>query len=116
MSSSDYGFRKLSQIKIGTFNVHGLSTCIKQRCIAEDMNRYELDILCLQETKIKEEKTWIDEGYKFIMMGSDSKDYGNGFVISPRLASNIVAFKYHTDRISSINPFAVKIFYQEIPI
>ena len=67
MSSSVYGFRKLSQIKIGTFNVHGLSSHYKQVRITEDMIKYELDILCLQATKIREEKTWIDKGYQFIM-------------------------------------------------
>ena len=39
---------------ISTFNVRGLKKEVKQNQLDDDMIRYGIDILCIQETKIKE--------------------------------------------------------------
>ena len=89
-------------MKFGTFNVRGLNSNLKQCILAKDMSRYELDILCLQETKITKGSTFVRGDSTFILLDSTSKHYGNGFIVSNRISQNIVKYKHHTDRISSL--------------
>ena len=48
---------------IGTFNVHGLTSYKKRQDLIVDMDRYQLDICALQETKVKEETTIISQNF-----------------------------------------------------
>ena len=38
--------------RIATFNVHGLTAAEKKIDLARDINKYRIDICCLQETKV----------------------------------------------------------------
>ena len=40
-------------MRIGTFNVRGLILEEKQKQIAEDFEKYKLDVLCIQETHLR---------------------------------------------------------------
>lgn len=102
MSFPINGFRRVASMKFGSFNVRGLTSNLKQCHLAKDMARYELDILCLQETKVTKGSTFVRGDSTFILLDSSSPHYGNGFVVSNRLSQNIVKYKRHSDRISSL--------------
>ena len=53
-TSSGNRTERTTTFKLGTFNVRGLTQDTKQEQLSRDMNRYKLDVLCIQETKIKE--------------------------------------------------------------
>ena len=75
-----------SNFSIGTFNVRGLTKSYKQQQLARDANRYGVDIICLQEHKIKHGLTkTIDDNYNLIAFPTNQKAYGNGFLISKKL-------------------------------
>eukprot|EP00794_Sanderia_malayensis_P021081 gene21081-23137_t len=42
------------KLNVGTLNVRGLNSDAKKQHVANDMNRYQLSILAIQETKLKE--------------------------------------------------------------
>lgn len=45
---------KQYQFSVATFNVRGLTNCVNQEALSRDIDKYKLDICCLQETKITE--------------------------------------------------------------
>ena len=59
-SSSEQRGRKKTKrtFNLGTFNVRGLTQEFKQEQLSHDMTRYGLDVLCIQETKIKDLTDW----------------------------------------------------------
>ena len=56
MSTSIRSHGKTTQkvFKLGTFNVRGLSKDVKQTQLSNDMTKYKMDVMCIQETKMKE--------------------------------------------------------------
>ena len=92
--------RSLPSLKLGSFNVRGIMSRVKREALAKDMARYELDIVALQETKVQKNEEFFLAKNKFIFLESDSRHYGNGFVISARLAPNIEGYQRITDRIA----------------
>ena len=52
---------KQEEFTIATFNIRGLTSEIKQVALLWDINKYEIDLYCIQETKIAE---YIDQGTK----------------------------------------------------
>ena len=49
--------RTTTEFSSGTLNVRGLTSKTKRECLDELFADYNLDVLCLQETKTKNEKT-----------------------------------------------------------
>lgn len=43
-------------LNVATFNIRGMGDRLKQLNLEEDMKRYKIDILAIQETKVTEEK------------------------------------------------------------
>ena len=64
------------------------------------MERYKIDVCCLQETKLKDGIDTTIQGYRFISLPSTSKYYGNGFIVSPKWTNYIHSYWKVSDRIS----------------
>ena len=102
-SSSEQRKRKEKNrktFKLGTFNVRGLSQDYKQEQLSHDMSRYSLDVICIQETKIKELINIDIEGNRLICLESNSQHHGNGFMVSKKWKNNIYKFWRVNDRIA----------------
>lgn len=72
------------KLNIGTFNVRSIGSDIRKEQLAIDLERYHLDVLCLQETKIE---NGVDQNVgdnRLLCFPSDSRHYGCGFLISER--------------------------------
>ena len=71
-------------LKIGTLNCRGLRDVEKQTDLAKDLESYDLDILCLQETHLEGSgtlniKTSKNESYDFMFSGSNSDNSKNSW-------------------------------------
>ena len=87
--------------KLGTFNVRGLTKDVKQGQLSNDMSKYKLDVLCIQETKMKDLiNIDIDGGNRLICLESKSGHYGNGFMVAKKWKNNIYKFWRVNDRIA----------------
>ena len=67
--------------------------------MVRDIQNYDLDVCCLQETKIKEETETVIQGNTIITFSSICEHYGNGFVISKKLTNSIYKYWRVSDRI-----------------
>jgi exonuclease III len=86
---------------LGTFNVRGLKDLYKKESLAEDVDRYKLDVLCLQETKISEHVDCnIGRNHRLVSFISSNQHYGIGFVISAKWRELIHKTWKVSDRIS----------------
>ncbi|KAL5247145.1 hypothetical protein ACHWQZ_G019116 [Mnemiopsis leidyi] len=96
-------------LRLGTFNVLGLSKPEKQHLLEEDFMSYGLDILAIQETKvIKNNELTLPKNNKLIFMKQTNLingigHGGLGFVVSKKLAPHIEKFQYISDRVSFID-------------
>ena len=73
-----------TSFSIRMFSVRGLTKTEKQEQLARDIDRYNLDVCCLQEAKIKDGLD-VDIGFKkhkLVSLQLFSLHYGNGFVIN----------------------------------
>ena len=87
---------------VGTFNVRGLSDDQKKENLVKDMKKYNIDICCLQETKIKEGSDKMINGYRLITVSADIRHYGTGFIIADKWIDNISKYWKVSERISVI--------------
>ena len=85
---------------IATFNVRGLSEDTKQQSLVSDVIKYNVDVCCLQETKIKDSKDVNLRKHRFISLQSDSEHYGNGFLVAPKWADSVYKHWKVSDRIA----------------
>lgn len=76
------------KLNIGTLNVRGLNTDLEKSQVANDMLRYQLSILAIQETKLKQEGvteiTTTDKSktYEVYHTGnSENRHHGVGIVV-----------------------------------
>ena len=102
-SSSEQKERKKKEtktFKLGTFNVRGLTQDYKQEQLSRDMSNYNLDVLCIQETKIKELINIDIDNNRLICLESNSQHHGNGFMVSKKWKNNIYKFWRVNDRIA----------------
>ena len=83
---------------IGSFNVRGITGNTKQKQLIRDICKYNVDICCLQETKIKNEIDIKINEKQIITFGTD-KMYGNGFVISKKWIGSIHKYWKVSERI-----------------
>ena len=91
------------EFAIGTWNVRDLSAASNRETLGTDCEHYNIDILCIQETKIKDhwEQT-LQSGHKLHVVFVKQKEASYrdlGFVISPRLLNHINSYKYVSDRV-----------------
>ena len=66
------------------------------------VEKYKIDICCLQETKITENRDINKKDYRLIILQSNCRHYGNGFLISPKWKDRIVKNWKVSDRVCVI--------------
>ena len=92
---------KIPEMRVGTFNVRGMSSKVKQTQLASDMLAYRLDFCGLQETKIAEPlDRMVSEQHRFVNFGQvEGRHGGTGFVVSKRLEPCLTQYKKLSDRV-----------------
>ncbi|KAK3571820.1 hypothetical protein QTP86_020578 [Hemibagrus guttatus] len=88
-------------LRIGTLNVGTMTG--KGRELADMMERRQVDILCVQETRWKGGKARsIGAGFKLFYYGVDSKRNGVGVVLKEEFVRNVLEVKRVSDRVMSL--------------
>ena len=88
-------------MRIATLNIGTLNE--REDAVADAMRKRNIDILCLQETKIGDGKEKaIDENYKLYCSLGDKTKYGVAICISKEWQDKIETKNYLSDRIMSI--------------
>ena len=90
-----------SLISVGTLNIGTMTG--RGRELADMMERRNVDILCLQETKWKGSKPRnIGGGCKLFYNGVDGKRNGIGIVVKEELAESVLEVKRMSDRLMAM--------------
>ena len=92
-------------VSLSTFNIRGLGDEIKQSHLDRDCVQYNLDVIALQETKIKEsyEHVFPDTGNKlFVFDQTQCWQRGIGFLVSKRMLPCVTTTKQVSDNIAYI--------------
>lgn len=93
--------------RIGTWNIQGgLRTQYNMELLSEDMEKYKVQIACLQETHCENSNYTTDSNGHIICYGglneNKHKRYGMGFYYSKHWADSFYGTKYISDRICII--------------
>ena len=92
---------RCSLIRVGTLNIGTMTG--RGRELADMMERRNVDILCLQETKWKGSKARNIGGlYKIFYNGADGRKNGIGIVLREELAESILEVKRVSDRLMAM--------------
>ena len=90
-----------SLIRVGTLNIGTMTG--RRRELADMMERRNVDILCLQETKWKGSKARnIGGGCKIFYNGADGRKNGIGIVLKEELAESVLEVKRVSDRLMAM--------------
>ena len=90
--------KRRSLIRVGTLNIGTMNG--RGRELEDMMERRNVDILCLQETKWKGNKARnIGGGCKIFYNGADGRKNGMGIVVKEELAENVPEVKRVSDRL-----------------
>ena len=93
--------RRCSLIKVGTLNIGTMTG--RGRELADMMERRNVDILCLQETKWKGSKARnIGGGCKIFYNEADGRKNGIGIVLREELAESVLEVKRVSDRLMAM--------------
>ena len=86
-------------LSLATFNVRGLTKIEKRAELENDLKRYAIDIIAIQETNCKESAEVItDVGSKLIVAAqSNSHHRGVGFLISKKFVEFVTGWKQLSD-------------------
>ena len=92
---------RCSLIRVGTLNIGTMTGRGKE--LADMMERRNVDILCLQETKWKGSKARnIGGGCKIFYYGADGRKNGIGIVLREKLAESVLEVKRVSDRLMAM--------------
>lgn len=91
-------WKRKGKIRIGNWNVGSLTG--KGRELVDVMQRRDIKILCIQETKWKGNSARkIGEGYKVYYTGENNRRNGVGIILHPELQENVTEVMRINDRI-----------------
>ena len=92
-------------LNIGTWNLRGLKDKIKQQELGKECLRYKIDLLAIQETKLKEEdEEDINKDYKLICIPQKKGKHGGlAFLFKRKLESFIGHHEYVSDRVAYLD-------------
>ena len=95
-------FLSMVLLKVGTWNVCGLSSEDRQSLVAKDIDRYDIDILALQETKTRVFQHTTLPGHHQLYLFDQKQDWhgGLGFVINKRFIDCITSYHQISDRVA----------------
>ena len=77
------------KFSLGTLNVRGLREEQKRGHLAADIDSYKLDVLCIQETKIKEGIDCNIGKHRLIAFDAENTHHGVGFVVANKWRENL---------------------------
>ena len=88
-------------VNFATWNVCGLSDVDKQHIAGFDSERYGLDIVAIQETKVCDfSETILPNGYKLLVFKQTTSVHGGlGFIISKRFIPYVCSWTQISDRV-----------------
>ena len=88
------------KLSIATFNVRGLTQEYKQEQLSRDLTKYKIDIISIQETKIKEDMDRnIGQNRLICFSTGANSSHGSGFMISRKMAPMVNRYWRVSDRI-----------------
>ena len=91
-----------TKFTVSTFNVRGITSEIKKWNLNEDLLKYNIDLICLQETKINDDMDIQVKESRLICFKPECRHYGSGFLINKAWKDKIHRTWKETDRISVI--------------
>ena len=87
-------WKKRGRLRLGNWNVGSLTG--KGRELVEVMQRRNIDILCIQETKWKGKKAkCLGDGYKVYYNGESTRRNGVGIILHPDLQDKVLDVVRH---------------------
>jgi len=89
---------------ICTWNVRGLSD-LKLYEFISHMQTYDIDILCIQETRINSSSISYEQGHLILLSGSDDDKRswaGVGIIVAPRCRNRVKSYKQVSDRLCTL--------------
>ena len=97
----EVGKGRCSLVRVGNLYIETMTG--RGRELADMMERRNVDILCLQETKWKGSKTRnIGGGFKLFYNGADGRKNGIGIVVREELAESVLEVKRVLDRLMAM--------------
>ena len=101
--------KKLAKIRVRLLTVNIGTIAGKGREVAEMLNRRQVDIVCVQDTKWKGNKArQIGEGYKLYLSGASTTRNSVGIILHRKWQDKILEMKRKSDRVMSIKLVAGK--------
>ena len=92
----------VKEFRVATFNVRGLNDENKRNSLRKDIDRYGVDVCCLQETKLKAGIEESIDGVELCSFPTTQEAYGLGFIVSKKWSSRIYKKWKISDRIAVI--------------
>ena len=71
-------------LTIASYNIWGLTDKLKKVQLSKDLKFYNVNVCCVQETKITEDINTNIHDHQLICQKTNQKDYRNGFLIHTR--------------------------------
>ena len=93
------------KVNVATWNVCGISSEDRKLLVAKDIDRYNLDIIALQETKTREFAQITLPGHHHLYLFDQKQDWHGclGFVINKRFTDCIMSYHQISDRVAYID-------------
>ena len=93
------------KVNVATWNVCGISSEDRKLLVAKDIDRYNLDIIALQETKTREFAQITLPGHHHLYLFDQKQDWhgGLGFVINKRFTDCIMSYHQISERVAYID-------------
>ena len=91
----------IATLGFATWNIRGLTKTDKQHLLAQDCDRYDLDIIGIQETKIRNfSDTTLPGNHRLLLFNQESGYHGGlGFLINKRVNQYFKSFHQISDRV-----------------
>ena len=105
LKTSQRQHKMKKKMSIGTFNVRGLCDETKRKELATDMNDRKIDVMCLQETKMKDGCRESINGNELTCFPSKEVAYGMGFMINAEWSERTEKIWKVSDRIAVLGIF-----------
>lgn len=95
---------RLKQLRFGTWNIRTLATPGASDILAEELNKYKMDVVALQETRWPFAGRINTEKYLIYYSGSDDNRYygGVGFAVRKKIADAVIHFEAINERLGNI--------------
>ena len=92
-------------LNVASWNLRGLNNAEKLEEAGAECNRYKIELLAIQETKmVKEEEKDLDSGYKFINLPQKRGSHGGlGFMIRGSFTQYVQGYNRISDRVGIID-------------